>query len=477
MTTAPVAEARQASSGPHLSGLPLATVAAAALSFIVWASCSTAGLLELGPLTLRPIDLGALVLVVALLPQLGRPAADGLRADRWVSVAGLTLLGVVLASAAWVSLDEPALRSVALPSAVRVLQLGVVAVAAGLLCRTWAGRRQLLRWLLIGAFAVSAVYALAHLGLTLPVELLDLNPGKSAVGPVAVASLVLALTAQDVPLAYRGALGAMSAVNLLFAVSMTAYLVTLAVVPLMVWMLVRLQGRPLRVQVAAYTAVLLLCTAFAYTGLRLLRPDALPERLDAPLTITTPLGGAGSGKGGAGGAPQRAEAVEDGSEAVAGATILHRAILMSTALELFEDAPAVGVGWTRGDDPGIVDEPEVVDEMKRRFPSGYASLFTDVSPLGAHNALFQVLAELGVVGGLPLLTLLVALVVGARRATTRAGRTPEQTRSAAVCLALVGVALGFLMFTGLYPGQVETLLAAAAIGATAMLPRQAKAQA
>lgn len=422
-------------------------------------------------MTLRPYDVAFIGLLVLVARRLRSAAGRASGLPRSIALTGSLFVLAVVLSAAWVAVAHTNVLGAALPSAVRVVQLAVLAAAVAQLSRVAAHRALLLRWITYGALTVSTLYAIAHLVTTWPVELLGLQIGKGTVGPVAVASLVLAFASPGLSSWTRAALGAFASVNLLFAVSMTAYLSVILVVPALVWALVRLARRPLKVQLAAAVAAAVLCSSFAFTGLRLLRPEALPSRIAAPLTLEVDAegrdGAAGRGDAaGAGGSevvtPPRTAGV-DAEEAIAGATILHRAILMTTAYEVFLRSPAAGAGWTRGDDPGVVDDRQIVADMKRRFPSGYDSLFTDVSPTGAHNAVLQVLAELGLFGGLPLLALLGAVALANRRRSWQRDDVAA-ARLKLVALALFVVSLSFLMFTGFYPGQVETLLAAVAIG-------------
>jgi O-antigen ligase len=208
-------------------------------------------------------------------------------------------------------------------------------------------------------------------------------------------------------------------------------------------------------RVAHAALAITLTIAFAGIGLRALRPDALPSNLASPLDVKTEHKTAPGGP----------------TKKVHGATVLHRAILMWTAAEVFFDHPVVGVGWTRSDAREVVTSPGVLQPVKRRFPQAWRGLFADAGPVGAHDALLQVLADLGIVGGIPFAAVVaLALALGLLEAWPDDGSSRRVQDARLAVLTVLLVMVGTLVTTGLFPGQPETNLLAWGLGLATVAP-------
>lgn len=133
-------------------------------------------------------------------------------------------------------------------------------------------------------------------------------------------------------------------------------------------------------------------------------------------------------------------------------------------LREFAAHPTVGVGWQRSGAPGVINDPAVIEGVRRAFPDlrGYA----DVSPEGVtsvHNAYVQVLAEGGLIGlllvGLAILWLARDVGTARRQAREAEGGGPMLAERAR--LAGEGILLTLAVWWNdnpLFGGQTESML-------------------
>lgn len=458
------------------SGAPFdgRSLAAFALGLAAGLSFFNAPLVTAAGVSVRPLDLGFVVAATLWIllrsggvassssetrtPAMAEPSA--LRRTVLASAVGFG--AIVLLSASWVALSDDG-RVSALVSAARVIQTvvvgflgwGIVHRERDLVATSWGVLSGALGLLVVNAVGVMLAPGVARaLGVTLGPN------GKAFIGPAAVMAIVASMLVRRGPVWGRVLLGAAGVVGLLSIASITAYLVLIVVVSAVTAFRAATDGTLLRI-VSATLVSFVVTTSLSYLALTQVRPDALPSRdvaaQLAPSTEEVQL--------------ERPRAVQP-DRAVPGATVLHRAVLAYTALKVFATEPVTGVGWTRGADPDIVGDPSIVSSAKDAFPDAWATLFTDMVPSGPHNAVLQALAELGLVGSVPLVVLFGAsILLAARSISGRAGGRASEPRLFVFACALLSV--GFLMTNGLFPGQPETVVWAWATGCAARRRRAA----
>jgi hypothetical protein len=126
-------------------------------------------------------------------------------------------------------------------------------------------------------------------------------------------------------------------------------------------------------------------------------------------------------------------------------------------LNVFLQHPIVGVGW--GESSGAISSPAVISTVRQVFVSANPLLYHDS---GVTNAYIQMLAELGLIGGL-LLLWLIRNWFRASRALVRAGHPLAPLLGGSLMLFAV-----WWNETGLFGGQPETFLFAVVLGSVAV---------
>lgn len=447
----------------------LRRVPAVAVGLTAGLSFFNAPLVTLGSVSIRLLDLALLVAVMSWLMagrRSGPPTAEvretrtSITSREVVAASAVAFSLVVVLSATWVALSGGG-RLSSVVSAGRVIEsvfLGAVS------WRVVRSEQDFVRTTRAVVGAAGGFLLINALGITLFPEVaaaagVTLGPyGKAFIGPAAVIAVLAAFLLRDVQVWLRVALVALAAIGLISIASITAYLVFIVVVSAVTGLRAAATGSALKIVRAVVTAFVI-TASLSYLALTEIRPDAFPSWEVA----TQLLPGFQDG----GSQDQRVLQPEG---PVAGATVLHRAILAYTAIQVFVDRPVTGVGWTRGADPEVVGDPAIVESAKEAFPGAWATLFTDTVPSGAHNAVLQALAELGVVGALPLVALMLASAILAARGTNRLPASSERNHRLFV-FGCVLLCVGFLMTNGLFPGQPETAVWAWATGTAASRAR------
>lgn len=152
-------------------------------------------------------------------------------------------------------------------------------------------------------------------------------------------------------------------------------------------------------------------------------------------------------------------------------TISQRIVVGAAGLELFAGHPLVGVGWQRSASPDVIGDEAVNTRLRERFPQVAPYFFPDVTPVSVHNAYIQVLAELGLLGGVIVLVLLVTLISAVRRLFKERVPGDEWYPVLVTVTALGGLVLLWWNENPLYGGQFETISFALAFGMLIALSR------
>ena len=148
-----------------------------------------------------------------------------------------------------------------------------------------------------------------------------------------------------------------------------------------------------------------------------------------------------------------------------------RIVLGTAGLEIFADHPVIGAGWRESSSPRLISDRAINLELRQLYPNTNPSFYPDVTPTSVHDTYIQILADLGLVGFLLFVGMILA--VGARVAALlrRVGRAHVLWPVAwtmSLCLLLV---LVWLNDNPLYGGQPETVVPALFIGALAAMSR------
>jgi O-antigen ligase len=122
---------------------------------------------------------------------------------------------------------------------------------------------------------------------------------------------------------------------------------------------------------------------------------------------------------------------------------VHRSMLAYIGLRIFLDHPVVGVGWQGSEE--LENYGPYLDDARRRFPDAPAVAFPSPEHAwGTQNAYLQALADLGLVG---LLLLLVLVVVGVTLGVRAALRAPPK-----ISLPAITGTLWLLVAAGVWNG-------------------------
>jgi O-antigen ligase len=160
-----------------------------------------------------------------------------------------------------------------------------------------------------------------------------------------------------------------------------------------------------------------------------------------------------------------------GSSNFGSSSTLQRAMLGTAGLEIYKQNPVIGAGWRRSQQPEVIGSRDVALAVRKAFPNVKEEFYPDVTPLTVHNTYIQILADLGTVGMLFFLAMLLAIGVATRRLLKRL-RLGSPLWDMAWCSALgLLLALVWLNDNPLYGGQIETILIATLVGCLAAIDR------
>ncbi|MEA2191410.1 MAG: hypothetical protein QOI73_1531 [Solirubrobacteraceae bacterium] len=166
----------------------------------------------------------------------------------------------------------------------------------------------------------------------------------------------------------------------------------------------------------------------------------------------------------------RSEALPNSSR-FGSSTISHRIVVGAAGLELFAQHPLAGAGWQRSASPEGIGDEEINARLRARFPQVAPYFYPDVALASVHNAYIQVLAELGMLGGVLVLVFLVLLVQAARRLLREHGTDDDSHAALVTVIAVVGLVLLWWNENPLYGGQFEMISFALAFGVLIALSR------
>ena len=262
-------------------------------------------------------------------------------------------------------------------------------------------------------------------------------------------------------------------------------------------------GGPVNVDASGLVAAAMVVVAVAYpvlpSRLRLSSLLAglvglfLAKSIGSLLSVAVVLGALAAGGGIAQGGAVRAlrAGVAIGVAAILGIGVLHsarsealpsstqfgsssisqRIVVGAAGLELFARHPLVGVGWQRSASPDVIGDEEVNARLRERFPQVSPYFFPDITPLSVHNAYIQVLAELGLLGGVIVAVLLGALIQAVRRLFKELAPGDESYPVLVAVTALGALVVLWWNENPLYGGQFETISFALAFGMLIALSR------
>jgi O-antigen ligase len=150
-------------------------------------------------------------------------------------------------------------------------------------------------------------------------------------------------------------------------------------------------------------------------------------------------------------------------------TTVHREVLAVAGLDLFQEHPVVGIGWSRA--PTEIGSVKIDQNLRKRFGASVRPEFLPrKNPTSVHNTYIEILAEAGIVGAVLFLFFAVALVRGIRdvlRSLATSSLAYQYARCAAAIVLLVAV---WLNDNALFGSQPETVMIAAMIGILAAIP-------
>jgi hypothetical protein len=166
--------------------------------------------------------------------------------------------------------------------------------------------------------------------------------------------------------------------------------------------------------------------------------------------------------------------VTPGSRDFTTSSTYQRIVLGSAGLEIFARNPVLGVGWRESNSPRVIGNRAVNIRLRERFPSADPTFYPDVNPTSVHNTYIQLLADLGLVGFLLFVAMIVAVTSRVRNLLRRLGPGHELWPQAwAMSLGLL-LMLIWLNDNPLFGGQPETVIPALFVGALAATSRIAQ---
>lgn len=148
-----------------------------------------------------------------------------------------------------------------------------------------------------------------------------------------------------------------------------------------------------------------------------------------------------------------------------------RIILGATGLEIFAHNPIIGAGWRQSSSPAVTGDREIALEIRRRFPDARPAFYPDVNPGSVHNTYVQVLADLGSVGFVLFVAMIVAIARRVMQLLRRLGRDHELWPQASVMALSLLLVLIWLNDNPLFGGQPETVIPVIFVGALAAMTR------
>lgn len=153
---------------------------------------------------------------------------------------------------------------------------------------------------------------------------------------------------------------------------------------------------------------------------------------------------------------------------VSGGSFTQRLIVGYAAWLIFLDHPLWGVGWQTSWSPAVIGDPNVSVQVRQRLGELPQVLLPEENPTSVHNFYLQVLAELGIVGVIILITIVVQLIRACRMLLRRP--SPE-TRGVAMQWTVILVMLGTWLNTNpLFGGQMPAYLFFLAIAVIMAVP-------
>lgn len=392
-------------------------------------------------------DLAVLAIVVAAAVALRQDGLEALRPGRPIWIAGAALLVWIGFSTLWPALAEDGYRTGDhVVSALKFGEYALLAPAVPLLLRDPRGLRVLVFTLLAWSALAAAVGVAQFFG----ADILDAwatgHRQPSFLGHhdlAALAAVALSITVATILLpterqqlrTWVGGAGGWLSLVVSGAVTATAGLLAGALAA------VGLARRAARPSPGRTVAVALICLTGA-AGVIALRGGDL-------LAFATFLG---------------ADRVEQERDVE---SYSHRTLLAYLGARIYLDHPVLGAGWQASRETRVFDP--YLDDARRRFPSLPDEAFPGRGrEYGVQNAYVQLLADMGPVGLLAFLGVLLSTLVLAVRA---AGRAATEWRRVAIATAMLVIALaGTWVAQGLWPGlplDALTWLVAGLAGAAA----------
>jgi len=152
-----------------------------------------------------------------------------------------------------------------------------------------------------------------------------------------------------------------------------------------------------------------------------------------------------------------------------GGSFTHRTIVGLAGIQIFMEHPFFGVGWQASTLPGVIMRADLNIWLRHIFPVASPYLFPDVTPTAVHNFYIQILADLGLAGGLIFSWMIFRLM----RVTTKIVKNLRPYPALRAYGQFFGFTLIFLLIwwntTTLYGGQIDTFLCFSFLGGIAAL--------
>jgi O-antigen ligase len=150
------------------------------------------------------------------------------------------------------------------------------------------------------------------------------------------------------------------------------------------------------------------------------------------------------------------------SSSFAAGSAAQRITFARAGLAIFSEHPVFGVGWTRSSDISVIGSPEILSALGGSAAVELAFNNPAVTP-SVHNAYIQILAELGLVGGLVFAWALVSMV--------RIIRPLLASPTLSFVAASLVLVLVWWNDNPMYGGQTESMMLALLLGlCTAAIP-------